>query len=207
MKCLLLDLKKNTTMYLSEINICLKNNTPYNSIVRSIFLTYPTFVFTGKENIQFFILNKISEFFKIPIMNIQVVGSSKTGHSLPNNTIFDSISSDLDIAIIDVLLFQKYTDCVFLKTEGFTDLTSFKRDHQGEADYKLYLKCISKGIFRPDLMPNCPEKIEWFYFFKQLSIEYKNLFKSINAGIYFSQTTFEFKQVSSIIKYKENNRI
>ena len=186
--------------HLESIDEGLKANRPHTEIVRKIYLTYPTNTLIGNEERQFQILNEISEYFNVPIINIQVVGSSKTGYSFHKRTTFNSLTSDLDIAIIDGNLFQKYTEWVFRATDGFADRTGFTLN-DGNSTYLQYINCIAKGIFRPDLMPTGKKRLNWLKFFGQLSSKNKDLFKSINAGIYLSQTFFEFKQASNIREY------
>ncbi|MEM0575658.1 hypothetical protein [Flavobacterium polysaccharolyticum] len=186
--------------HLESIDEGLKSNKPHNEIVRKIYLTYPTSALIGNEERQFQILNEISEYFSIPIMNVQVVGSSKTGYSFHKKTTFSFLKSDLDIAIIDGNLFQHYTECVFKSTNGFTDRTGFPF-YDGKSTYQQYVNCVAKGIFRPDLMPTGKKRLNWLKFFGQLSSKNKDLFKSINAGIYLSQTFFEYKQTSNINEY------
>lgn len=186
--------------HLQSMDEGLKEKRPYTEIVRKIYLTYPTIAFVGYEERQFKILNEISEYFNIPIMNIQVAGSAKTGYSFHKKTTFNSITSDLDVAIIDQNLFLTYTEWVFKNTKGFKDRTDFPIK-DGMSTYCQYIDCISKGIFRPDLMPSGGKRLNWIKFFGQLSSKNKDLFKSINAGVYISQTFFEFKQVSNIKEY------
>lgn len=186
--------------HLESIVEGLNGNRPHSEIVRKIYLTYPTAVFVGNEERQFQILNEISEHFSVPIMNIQVVGSSKTGYSFHKRTVFNYLTSDLDIAIIDPNLFQHYTEWVFKNTRGFTDRTGFPF-LDGRSTYSQYVSAVAKGIFRPDLMPTGKKRLSWLKFFGQLSGKNKDLFKSINGGIYLSQTFFEFKQASNITEY------
>lgn len=186
--------------HLESIEEGLKANRPHNEIVRKIYLTYPTNVLVGNEERQFQILNEISEYFNVPITNIQVVGSSKIGYSFHKRTKFNSLTSDLDIAIIDGNLFQQYTEWVFKNTDGFADRTGFPF-LDGKSTYQQYINYVAKGIFRPDLMPTGKKRLNWLKFFGQLSSKNKDLFKSINAGIYLSQTFFEFKQTSNIKEY------
>lgn len=186
--------------HLESIDEGLKANRPHNEIVRKIYLTYPTNALVGNEERQFQILNEISEYFNVSIINIQVVGSSKTGYSFHKRTTFNSLTSDLDIAIIDGNLFQQYTEWVFKNTDGFTDRSGFPL-LDGKSTYQQYINCVAKGIFRPDLMPTGKKRLNWLKFFGQLSSKNKDLFKSINAGIYLSQTFFEFKQTSNIKEY------
>jgi len=186
--------------HLEAIDEGIRANRPHNEIVRKIYLTYPSSVLIGNEERQFQIFNEISEYFNVPIMNIQVVGSSKTGHSFHKKTTFNPLTSDLDIAIIDANLFQHYTEWVFKTTNGFSNRTGLT-SHDGKSTYSQYTNYVAKGIFRPDLMPTGKKRLNWLKFFGQLSSKNKDLFKSINAGIYLSQTFFEFKQTSNINEY------
>jgi len=192
--------------HLDALKNGIKLKSHHNEIVREIYLTYPTFALIGKEERQYRILNEISEYFKIPIMNIHVVGSAKTGYSFHKKTDFNSKTSDLDIAIIDSHLFVAYTEWVFKITNGFKNRVGFSK-HDGKSNYDQYRGCIAKGIFRPDLMPTGDKRVEWMKFFGTLSSKNKDIFKSINAGIYLSQAFFEYKQISNIEQYISDNPI
>lgn len=183
---------------LSGIN----NKKPYNIIARKIFLSYPTSVFIGNEDVEFDICNKISEHFKIPITSVQVSGSGKVGYSYFKCKWFEPGKSDLDIAIIDMNLFNKYMSIVYDITKGYTNQSDFPRE-KGVSVFNQYIKCLSRGFFRPDLMPNHLEKLSWNKFFNEISREYFKMFKNINAGIYLSQFFFEQKQSEVIEKFIE----
>lgn len=192
--------------YIKSIDIGLAENRPHSEIVRKVYLTFPTMAMIGDEERQFLILNKISQYFEIPIVNIQVVGSAKTGQSFHKENKFTKKISDLDVAIIDSNLFQKYSEYAFKQTNGFKDRTTFPIV-DGRSTYNAYVSYISKGIFRPDLMPTGKKRANWRKFFGKLSGEHKDLFKSINAGIYMSQTFFELKQSSIIKDYISNKTV
>lgn len=193
-------------MYCDSIEKRILEKKPHNEIARMIYLSFPTSVFIGNEERKFEIFNEISSFFNIPFMNIQVVGSAKTGFSFFKKTDFNSTNSDLDIAIIDSNLFISYTDIVFKLTNGYSNRANFPL-FDGKSTYNQYINCVSKGYFRPDLMPHGKTKINWLKFFGKLSSKNKDLFKSINAGIYLSQTFFEYKQKSNINEYILNKAI
>ena len=187
--------------YLESIQSGLDANKKHIEIARKIFLSHPTSAFKDKEEKQFEILNEVSDHFKIPITNIQVVGSSKIGQSLHKKTLFSSQSSDLDLAIIDSNLFVYYTELVYSSTKGFSDLTRFSRNKTGISNHVEYSQYLLKGIFRADLMPTGEIRADWSTFFGKLSAKHSGLFKSINAGIYLSQRFFEIKQTSAIRNY------
>lgn len=192
--------------HFESIEIGLNEKKAYNEIARKVFLTYPTKALIGKEEKEYSILNEISIHFSIPIMSVQVAGSAKIGKSVHKQTDFAPGNSDLDIAIIDSHLFQKYMEIVFSETKEYSDRTNFPRKN-GQSKADEYLAYITKGIFRPDLMPFCTARSEWNKFFGNLSKKHGDLFKSINAGIYFSQLFFEGKQLSAIKNYKKNKAL
>ncbi len=92
----------------------------HNEIARKIYLSYPTSALVGHEEKQFEIANEISNNFSVPIMAVQLSGSAKTGYSFHTGKEFSSENSDLDIAIIDPGLYQRYMEIVFIITEGYT---------------------------------------------------------------------------------------
>ncbi|WP_437884467.1 hypothetical protein [Pseudomonas sp. LRF_L74] len=188
--------------HIRSLDSCIKRNIPNDAIARKIFLAYPTAAFKNIEDTQFDILEEIKNFFKIPFLSIQIVGSSKTRHSLHKENIFTPGTSDLDIAIINQELFLRYMEISAEATNYYSDLTRFPRAH-GQPTYNSFYKYMAKGIFRPDLMPKCSEKTNWNNFFGRLSSKHLHLFKSINAGIYSSEYIFELKQSQLIEKYKE----
>jgi hypothetical protein len=187
-------------MFKEGIDSGLKAGYAIDVVSRKIYSTYPTFAFGQDYDIQFEIFNEISSNFNVPITSIQVAGSSKTGFNFIKNKEYIKGSSDLDIAIVDNLLFQKYCEIVVKETYGFRDLSNFS-----ENNAKSYYKYIAKGFFRPDFMPTCDAKRDWQNYFNKLSVKYIDLFSNINAGIYFSQTFFELKQSSNIDFYKRDN--
>ena len=81
-------------------------------------------------------------------------------------------------------------------------MTSFRttEQHQGFVSY------LAKGMIRPDLMPRCKEKDEWFEFFNRLSSDYYQLFKNINGGIYADYYFFEDKQAAVVGQYRKHRK-
>lgn len=187
--------------YLDSIQTGLDAKKKHIDIARKIFLTYPTSAFKDNEEKQFEILNEVSDYFKIPITNIQVVGSSKIGQSIHKKTVFTSKISDLDLAIIDSNIFIYYTELIYSITKGFSDLSKFSRNKAGSSNFEQYSQYLLKGIFRADLMPTCEPRAQWNSFFGKLSSRHNDLFKSVNASIYLSQRFFEIKQTSTIRNY------
>ncbi len=192
--------------YTESIEKGLTEKKSHREIVRKIFLSFPTSAFIGNEERQFCVLNEIALYFRVPLNSIQIVGSAKTGRSFHKDSVFTSENSDLDVAIIDSNLFLRYSEFVFNQTKGFRDRSNFPiRD--GRSVYAQYRHYISKGIFRPDLMPSGKKRGNWNRFFGKLSSNNKDLFKSINAGIYLSEMFFEYKQSKIIEDFIETKSI
>jgi hypothetical protein len=171
------------------------------NIARRVFLGFPTHAFEGNEERQYQIVNRISEHFGIPYTAIQVTGSAKTGYSYFKRKSFDPLTSDLDIAVIDKDLFLRYMELSLKVSDGYKKREMFTV-RTGVSNFDQYTQNLAKGFFRPDLMPSCPQKAKWKTFFGNLSKENRDLFKSINGGVYLSQLFFEFKQAPIISKYK-----
>lgn len=181
----------------------LNKNTDNKSLSRKIYLGYPTEIFIDKEEMQFDIFSRIKERFEINYLDIQVCGSSKTGFSLIKEREFIPGQSDLDIAIINQNLYQKFLEKSHEITGGFSDLSSFPTI-KGERSDRQFFANLSKGYFNPLAMPQCRKRSNWLDFFRQLSNNYYELFKNINASVYSSEYFFESKQEVCISRYKLN---
>lgn len=192
--------------HLEAINAGAAAGQNYVDIARKIFLVYPTKVFVGNEEQQYVITNEIARQFDVPITSIQVAGSGKTGRSFFQQRDFVPGESDLDIAIIDARLFSKYMEIVYAETRGYTVKTGF-RIRNGISTFDEYLAYLTKGIFRPDLMPAGKEKASITNFFGLLSRSHTDLFKDINAAIYLSELFFESKQRSAIKNHINNTQM
>jgi len=189
-------------LYNKGIDIGLDKNSRNEVIARKIYLSFPTQVFIGKEELEFELISSICNQFKIPFCSVQVAGSAKSGYSYYKKKEFKLGESDLDIAIVDENLFIQYCEIILRETKGFKDLSKFGRTKDGVDKFDLYKQYITRGIFRPDLMPLCDANKKWFNFFNKLSEKYFDLFSDINAGIYLSQKFFEYKQADNIDFYK-----
>jgi hypothetical protein len=183
--------------YIDAIDLGISAHRPHNEIARKIFLSYPTYVFIGNEELQFEILDDVATFFGIPITAVQVVGSAKIGLSLHKGTEFAASRSDLDLSIIDTYLYSRYLSIGLSTSKGYSDGASFPIKN-GQSTKSQYLLYLSRGIFRPDLMPSGPHRAEWNNYFGRLSSKHANHFTSISASVYISQACFESKQRSVI---------
>ena len=195
--------------YFDTIKNDLQNGKDKYDIARKLFISFPNYTAIEYEqhSIEFEIKNEISKFFNTPFHTIHACGSSKTGKSLFKHNDFDKKTSDFDIAIISPELYTKYFEISFTTTKGFTDSTPFTRNRRGKVINvkQEFLSYLNIGYFRPDLMPYCTDRSNWFKFFSILSEKYIQYFNGINAGIYLSPTFFEHKQFAALDKSLEFN--
>jgi hypothetical protein len=181
--------------YRKRIKTNLAGKTSHNAIAREIYLSYPTFSFADSPEKEFAIRNSISKQFEVDFLSVQFGGSAKTGESYHKLSSFEFGKSDLDAAIISQHLFLKYLELTCEITDSFSDLTSFDPDAAKIAMFKKY---VLRGIFIPELMPNCDVRLEWNSFFNNLSQGNLDLFDNINCWIYSSQKLFEIKFAKTI---------
>lgn len=167
------------------------------SCVKKVYLSYPGQFFLDKPDLQFEIFNKISSHFNVPFSAIRLTGSAHTGYSFHKKKNFTTAESDLDVAIIDSGLFQKYLEISYEYSDGFSP-EKFQTDKNGRSLRNQFVSYSGRGILRPDLMPPCPKKNDVHAFFNKLSIQHSSFFKSISAGFYISETMFLLKQRNSL---------
>lgn len=166
--------------------------------VKKVYLSYPCNYFVDHPDIQFEIFNKIANEFKIPFSSIRVTGSAQTGYSFLKKRPFLEKESDLDLAIIDARLFQQLLEQCYERSDGFRPDTFPVEEGTKKSLRNQFMNYSGRGIIRPDLMPKGPEKQRIWSFFNRLSNEYAERFKTINAGIYLSETIYALKQRSSL---------
>ena len=184
-----------------KIKAMVAASSPHRVIARRLFLYDFADVFKQDEDRGFQILSEICDKYKLPFSAVRVVGSAQTGYSYYSKRDFVSGSSDLDVAIISSSLFQEYSQQVYWLTNRYSDGTKFRRV-EGVSVVRSFRDYLSSGMFRPDLMPECPLRTDWFSFFNKLSNKHADLFRNINAGIYLSEGFFEMKNSAIVQEYK-----
>lgn len=163
-------------------------------IARKLFLVDSPAVFVSNGALQYEILDKISQKFQIPIRSIQIVGSAQIGCSLHKGTLFDAKSSDIDFAIVDLGLFHKLAQTAFLAGDGLQSPANFPIDKEsGKSTQPSYRSYVARGILRPELMPNCPERADWMNFFGMLSDNYSDYCNGMSGVIYASDLYLEWR--------------
>jgi hypothetical protein len=171
-------------------------------IARRIYFLSPTAAFEKEPDRELQVYLKVSEFFDIPFNAIQIVGSAKTGISLLKNTPFTAEDSDIDIAVVDQSLFMHYVERAFTISEGYRRFDLFpKNKDDGKPTTSYFKECLAKGIFRPDLMPYCPDRAEWMNFFSKLSSNHREFCSGMSAALYASSVFFEWKQKIAVDKF------
>jgi hypothetical protein len=183
--------------YRNRIHDRLKKSDSPEKIALGVYVVYQTAAMKGLDDMKFDILYAVSEKFQVNINNVLIAGSAQTGESFHKSTTFNSKTSDLDIAIVDSGLYEKYLQITHTTTRDYSDLSGFSRK-EGVSVHKDFLENLGRGFFRPDLMPTCSQKNDWFHFFQELSKKYYNNFESINCGIYSSLHFFQMKQTNNI---------
>lgn len=183
--------------YKNRIHDRLKKRDSSEKIALGVYVVYQTVAMKGLDDMKFDILYAIAEHHKVDITHVLIAGSAQTGESFHKGTLFSSKTSDLDIAIVDPSLYEKCLRLAHTATRDYSDLSGFQRK-EGISVYKDFLENLGRGFFRPDLMPSCNFKTEWFSFFQSLSKKYQSNFESINCGVYSSLHFFQLKQSNNI---------
>ena len=166
---------------------------------RLIFFDF-TQIFLGDEDRGFAILNEVAEHFHVPISSVRVVGSGQFGYSYFSQRDFTPKVSDLDLAIVSPLMFQRYSELAYWITDRYQNQVKFPRKG-GISAARQFRDNLSAGYLRPDLMPETPMKEQWFKFFNDLSNKYVDLFDGINAGIFMSDGFLEMRNANLITEY------
>lgn len=185
----------------SKIDVWSLNGETSLMIARRIYFLSPTLAFEKEPDRELDIYQSVSKFFHIPFNSIQIVGSAKTGISLIKNSPFSAETSDIDIAVIDQSLFMSYVETAFTISEGYVRNDLFPKDKSGRPTSDSFKYYLTKGMFRPDLMPYCPERARWMSFFSKLSGKHRGFCSGMSAAIYASSVFFEWKQSMVIDKF------
>lgn len=189
------------------LNQSLAEKMPIKKIARKVYFLAPSCAFEDHYDLQLDLYGEISDFLKLPLSAIRLVGSAHTGFSLVKNTPFDRKKSDLDIAIVDGQLYLRMFEHAFEQTNGWRDESQFSSDTEASNLKKKFMKHLGKGIICPDLMPSSPSKAQWSNFFGQLADKYSDFCNDITARVYAHESFMSAKQHSAIEKYFANQGI
>ena len=149
------------------------------------------------------LVQSIAQCLSIPATDILVGGSAKLGYSLMHGNAFKPGESDLDLAIVNAELAQRFRAAVHRASDGLSRAQAFapgilpgQRTAVQVRD--LYASIEREGMIRPDLMPECPEKQLFLSLFAGLSQDYGDRFAEITGLIYQSREIFLHKQAGRI---------
>jgi len=163
------------------------------------------FVFKDKEDDYYSFLKKIASEYSVPFNSIHISGSGKLGFSFIKKTDF-GLESDIDVAIISALLFDKIMYMVGDFQIALRQSSVFLSKKQEEY-YFDFLKYSAMGWIRPDLLPikSYPSTFRnnWFDFFK--SISYDNCIAGnykVTAGVFKNYECFERYTLTGLNKLK-----
>lgn len=130
----------NKAPILEEISRCRTANLGPQEIVRKMFLLDGAFVFKDNTVLGFQILNSIAQKFRVSLTSVKIVGSSQTGYSPFKGSDFVVGESDLDIAIVNPWLFQRYAEIVYSATSGYR-LQAFVSRHRVYGLWRVRVGC------------------------------------------------------------------
>lgn len=160
---------------------------------RRIFIEERAASLQKERHREFAIRTEVSTYFRIAYSSVSFCGSGQIGFSVHKDKFFEPCVSDLDVACIDVELFQRAWIDVVSATRAFTDLTPFgRRPLQRIEHFKDQI--LRRGMIRVDAMPQSSLSQQWSEFQGRLSRSHTAIFKNINFAIYMNEYAFCWKQ-------------
>lgn len=142
--------------------------------IQKFFFSGTPYVFKNRDGDYYHFSKKIADNFETSYQDINIVGSSRFGFSPYKFTKF-SFESDIDIAICNENLFNKYFNLICDYTYKLRNREILLRKDQYN-QYVKFLKYFSTGWMRPDLLPQ--NTIE----FKEIRENWDDFFKNISYG-------------------------
>ncbi len=146
---------------------------------------------------EFSIKSEVSSFFNISYSAVCFCGSGQIGFSITKDKLFEPGVSDLDVACIDVNLFQIAWSDVIETTRAFSDQTPFGSRDQQDID-RLKDQILRRGMIRVGAMPQSKLSKEWSGFEGRIGRNHTEVFKRITFAIYMNEYAFCWKQDSAL---------
>lgn len=168
--------------------------SPIENIFRKYIVDDECYILDKTKQVE--LKSTIKDKYDIQYNNIIIVGSGKLGFSIKPSKRFVPFGdeSDIDIAIISPVLFEKYWQRVLKYIE----------DNSFYENYPKFCKKLSQnGWIRPDYLPSIDLKNEWFDYFTALTESQKYGSYSITAGLYYNYWCLENYQLSCIKQCRE----
>lgn len=166
--------------------------------VTRIYLEEPSFCLGRQRDIEFEIKRIVASGLGVSYRSIAIAGSAQLGFSPHKGTIFTRGESDLDLAIIDVQLFQDLMETCISETRAFSDLQKFTNRGGEEAAGKLKQYITHKGMIPIYLMPLCQKVVRIEQLLSRAAAAGKGAFSSVNLAVYMSESLFCWKQNSGL---------
>ena len=184
-----------------ETNRKIKDNVSMDNIRETstkLYLVRPSFIFYEGEfdDCIYLIYKEVSDKFNIPISSVYITGSAHLGFSLRDGHDFSS-DSDLDIAIIDSVLFNKIFSKILDESQEYQNRTIFRSTD----DLKRYQKNICRGKIHPRYFPIGETKKDWDKFFSDITKKYSDFFTRITGCVYLSEECFRLYQENSLNRF------
>lgn len=169
------------------------------SRAQRIYLDQPSHALEGKHATEFAIKREISEYFDVPFRHVAFTGSAHLGFSPTKGTEFSPGTSDLDVALIDARLFQKYWAVLNEATRAFNDLSGFSiHPRPREVAQTMQDMLVKRGALYHFFLPKCRISDRDASFLDGISRDHSHLFAKISIVIYMNEYAFCWKQNSAL---------
>lgn len=167
---------------------------------RRIYIEERAAVLGQHRDVEYEIKSRIAKHYGIPYRAVCFAGSAQLGFSINKDRLFVPAASDLDVACVDLGLFERaWTDAVSV-TRAFTDETKFSGLEPKEI--QLFKESIlRRGMIRVELMPRSDQSNKWRRFEESLSRSFAQHFGKISCAIYMSEYAFCWKQDTTLQEF------
>jgi hypothetical protein len=172
------------------------------SRARRLYFDRTSFALDRKHDTEFEIKSAVANRYGVPFRSVVFAGSAQLGFSPQKDTLFVQGQSDLDVAVVDSGLFQRFWQIIWRVTLAFNDESRFKKGHAA----KLRDQILRRGMILIDHMPWCPERTDEVSFMDDLGREHRSQFGRVSLAVYVNEYAFCWKQasvLSSILGYKD----
>jgi hypothetical protein len=183
-----------------------RSGTTPLDIAARVFVDASPAAFADRPDEHAQIVGEIARHLGVGTDRIFVTGSAQVGFSLMHGKPFAHGRSDLDFAIVDAALAQRYAGAVRRVTDGLRRVDAFTATHHADQrtpSHKrdAYLSFESDGLIRADLMPDCAERSEFLALFAGLSAAHATRYAEITGLVYASRDAFLRKQAARIGRF------
>lgn len=185
------------TMVLSGIQKVVRAYPDRFTRARRLFVEERCAALSAERETEFEIKRRVCDLFEVPYTSVFFAGSAQLGISIRKDQLFKRSVSDLDVACVDVNLFQKAWMDAVSATRAFTDLTPFSGRGEGDVDY-FKTALLRRGMIKVSSMPRSELSRRWLSFEDELSRRYSSIFGRINFAIYMNEYAFCWKQDSAL---------